>query len=70
MKLDKKKLDNYKEESKHNKLRAELEILIAKELYGLSKADWLYLTSTFTYGEDEVTRKELDEIIEVSRQEY
>lgn len=70
LKIDREKLDSYKEESTHNKLRAELEILIAKELYNLSKEDWLYLTSTFTYGENEVTRKELDEIIKISNTEY
>ncbi len=50
--------------------RAELEVLIAKELYGLSKEDWNYLTSTFIYGEDSATKKELDQIIELSREIY
>lgn len=46
--------------------RAELEVLIAKELFGLSKEDWKYLTATFTYGDDSTTKKELDKIIEKS----
>jgi hypothetical protein len=47
--------------------RAELEVLIARELYGLSKDDWDYLTSTFVYGSDKsATKQELDAIIERS----
>ena len=64
--IDKKFVDVYKDDITHYQLRAELEILIAKELYGLDKNDWQYLTSTFVYGEDEITRKELDEIISIS----
>ncbi|MGI8950317.1 MAG: hypothetical protein ACR2FN_01910 [Chitinophagaceae bacterium] len=64
--IDKKIVDAYKNELTHNQLRADLEILIAKELYRLNKSDWQYLTSTFVYGEDEITRKELDEIISIS----
>jgi len=48
------------------KLRAELELFIAKELYGLNDEDWKYITSTFTYGGKTVTRKELDQIIDYS----
>ncbi|MBI4646988.1 MAG: hypothetical protein HY738_10460, partial [Bacteroidia bacterium] len=44
-------------------LRAEIEYLIAKELFNLNKNDWEFLTSTFVYGEDSKTRKELDDII-------
>ena len=46
-------------------IRAELEVIIAK-LYGLNKEDWIYLTSTFTYGGKSETKKELDGIIERS----
>ena len=45
------------------KERAELEVLIAKELFKLNKEDWEYLCSTFIYGADSETKKELDEII-------
>ena len=45
--------------------RAELEILIAKEVYGLSASDWKYLTSTFVQGESD-TKVELDAIIRQS----
>jgi len=48
------------------KLRAELELFIAKELYGLNDEDWKYITSTFTYGGKTETRKELDQIIDCS----
>ncbi|HEY3875586.1 MAG TPA: N-6 DNA methylase [Candidatus Kapabacteria bacterium] len=46
--------------------RAELEVLIARDLYGLDVKDWEDLTSTFTYGSDS-TREELDSIIAASR---
>ncbi len=46
--------------------RAALEVYIARELYGLSKDDWDYLTSTFIYGSGE-TRRELDGIIARSK---
>ncbi len=49
-------------------LRAELEVMIAKELYGLTKEDWAYLTSTFIYGDESDSKKELDEIISVSKE--
>jgi hypothetical protein len=49
------------------KIRAELEVIIAKELYKLNKADWEHLTSTFIYGKNE-TKKELDKIIAVSKE--
>jgi len=52
------------------RLRAELEVIIAKQLYKLSVSDWQYLTSTFTYGGDSATKKELDQIIEISREIY
>jgi len=42
--------------------RAALEIFIARDLYGLSRADWQHLTATFTFGSGE-TKAELDEII-------
>ena len=43
--------------------RAELEVLIARELYGLSFEDWQHLTGTFTFGGDSITKAGLDEII-------
>jgi len=50
--------------------RAELEVLIAKELFKLNKADWEYLCSTFVYGADSETKKELDAIIAHSIEIY
>ena len=50
------------------RVRAELEVLIAKELFGLTKEEWSYITSTFIYGDDSETKKELDEIIERSKE--
>ncbi|MEI8134523.1 MAG: N-6 DNA methylase [bacterium] len=50
------------------KVRAELEILIARDLYGLSKSDWEYLTSTFIYGGESASKKELDKIIALSKE--
>jgi len=64
--IDKKWLDGYK--GKTTELRAELEILIAKDLYHLDKNDWEYLTGTFIYGEQSETKLELDEIIAKSKQ--
>ncbi len=46
-------------------VRAELEILIARDVYGLSASDWKYLTSTFVQG-DSKTKAELDAIIRQS----
>lgn len=48
------------------KIRAELELYIAKEIFKLTNEDWRYLTSTFTYGGETNTRKELTEIIDYS----
>jgi hypothetical protein len=45
--------------------RAGLEVLIARELYGLSLEDWKHLTGTFTFGSGP-TKAELDEIIRQS----
>ena len=45
------------------RLRAELEVFIAKELFKLSKEDWQYITSTFVYGEKSETKQELDKFI-------
>jgi hypothetical protein len=47
--------------------RAEIEVLIGKELYKLTKEEWEYLTSTFIYGDESDSKKELDEIIAYSR---
>jgi hypothetical protein len=47
------------------KERAALEVLIARELYGLSLEDWTHLTGTFTFGSGR-TKEELDEIIRQS----
>ncbi|MEK7991964.1 MAG: hypothetical protein VSS52_013215, partial [Thiotrichaceae bacterium] len=48
-------------------IRAELEILIAQHLYQLDADDWQHLTSTFIYGNDSVTKQELDKIIDNSQ---
>lgn len=47
-------------------MRAKLEIIIAKELYGLNLDDWKYICSTFTYGAESDTKAELDAIIQKS----
>jgi type I restriction-modification system DNA methylase subunit len=44
------------------KERAKLEVLVARDAYGLDAADWQHLTGTFTYGSGD-TKAELDEII-------
>jgi hypothetical protein len=50
-------------------LRAALEVLIARDLYGLTAGEWTYLTSTFVYGSPtSATRQELDAIIRASRE--
>lgn len=46
--------------------RAELEVIIARDLYGLSRSDWTHLTDSFTFGSG-ATKEELDEIIRLSR---
>jgi len=51
-------------------IRAELEIIIAKKLYKLDKSDWEYLTSTFTFGGESETKKELDQIIKISLEKW
>ncbi len=52
-------------------IRAALEVLIAKELCGLTASDWKYLTSTFVYGSPKSpTKQELDEIIRVSKEMF
>jgi hypothetical protein len=50
---------------RHVKVRAALEVFIARDLYGLSLDDWKHLTGTFTFGTGS-TKKELDEIIRQS----
>jgi hypothetical protein len=50
--------------------RAEIEVLIARDLYGLSKPEWEYLVSTFTYGDQSESKKELDAIITRSMEIY
>jgi hypothetical protein len=52
------------------KIRSELEVLIARDLFGLNKSDWEYLTSTFVFGEDSETKNELDEIISLSNMNF
>jgi hypothetical protein len=47
--------------------RARLEVLVAREAYGLDPEDWQHLTSTFTYGSGD-TKAELDDIIARSRE--
>jgi hypothetical protein len=49
------------------KQRARLEVLAAREAYGLDADDWQHLTVTFTYGSGD-TKAELDEIIARSRE--
>ena len=49
------------------KERARLEVLVAREAYGLDAGDWQHLTGTFTYGSGD-TKAELDEIIARSRE--
>jgi hypothetical protein len=49
------------------KERARLEVLAAREDYGLDAGDWQYLTGTFTCGSGD-TKAELDEIIARSRE--
>ncbi len=63
----KKELNVEVDESKDlAELRAELEVLIARDLYGLNLGDWKHLTSTFTFGGKSETKQELDEIIKIS----
>ncbi|MFH1052381.1 MAG: N-6 DNA methylase [bacterium] len=63
----KKELNVEVDESKDlAELRAELEVLIARDLYGLNLDDWKHLTSTFTFGGKSETKQELDEIIKIS----
>ena len=66
--VDKTVLNSYQHSDTHNMLRATIEILIAKELYGLTLTDWQYLTATFVYGENAITRTELKEIIRLSEE--
>ena len=68
--IDKTTVESYQNPDTHNELRAALEILIAKELYGLSLKDWQYLTATFVYGENAITRTELKEIIRISEERW
>jgi hypothetical protein len=49
--------------------RAEIEVIVAKELFSLTLEDWKYLISTFIYGKSE-TKKELDKIISKSITKY
>ncbi len=48
------------------KIRAEIETIIARDLYGLSLEEWKHITSTFTYGEGSDTKAEMDDFIEAS----
>ena len=48
--------------------RANLEVFIARGLYGLDAADWEHLTGTFTFGGESESKQELDEIIRRSRE--
>jgi len=49
--------------------RAEIEIIIAKTVFGLNAEEWAYLCSTFVYGKSE-SKQELDEIIKLSVEKY
>ncbi len=48
--------------------RAEIEVLIARDLYGLTREEWGYLTSTFIYGDESASKQELDQIIVRSKE--
>ena len=48
--------------------RANLEVFIARGLYGLDAGDWEHLTGTFTFGGESESKQELDEIIRRSRE--
>ncbi|MBA2422651.1 MAG: hypothetical protein H0V61_05445 [Chitinophagales bacterium] len=50
--------------------RAKLEVLMARDLYGLNISDWEHMTATFIYGGESETKKELDEIIKLSKEIY
>ena len=50
-----------------NPERPRLEVLVAREAYGLDAADREHLTGTFTYGSGD-TKTELDEVIARSRE--
>ena len=52
---------------RENPDRPRLEVLVAREVYGLDAEDWQHLTSTFTDGCGD-TKAELDEIIARSRE--
>ena len=47
------------------KERAKLEVLVAREVYGLAAEDWQHLTGTFTFGGG-ASKAELDQIIALS----
>jgi hypothetical protein len=49
------------------KERAKLEVLVARDVYGLDLDDWRHLTGTFTYGGGE-SKADLDAIIARSRE--
>lgn len=52
-------------------VRARLEARIAKDLFGLTEAEWRYLTGTFVYGApSSATKQELDQMIAASRALY
>jgi hypothetical protein len=51
------------------KERAKLEVLVAREVYGLDAEDWQHLTGTFTFGGG-ASKAELDEIIARSREAF
>jgi|GEM_PF-3262912 len=48
------------------KERAKLEVLVAREVYGLVAGDWQHLTGTFTFGGG-ASKAELDQVIALSR---
>lgn len=52
------------------RLRGDIEVFIAKEIYKLSKEDWEHIVSTFIYGSESETKKELDQIISYSIESY
>lgn len=51
------------------KMRAELEVMIARDLYGIDAKEWGHLCSTFIYGKN-ATKVELDAIIAESKKMF
>jgi hypothetical protein len=50
-----------------SQIRAQIEAIIAKELYGITRDEWDYLASTFIQGASE-SRQELNAIFAATRE--